>query len=51
MRVFEVREIRRIAVGLVFLFLPFPGLNGQQASHYKPSLISNNSPRVLVKAI
>ena len=42
MRVFEVREIRRIVVSLVFLFLHFPGLNGQQAPHYQPSLDSLN---------
>ena len=42
MRVFEVCEIRRIVVGLVFLCLHFPGLNGEQASHYVPSLDSLN---------
>jgi len=42
MRVFEVYEIRRIVVGLVFLCLHFPGLNGQQASDYEPSLDSLN---------
>ena len=40
MRVFEVFEIRRVVVGLVFLCLYFPGMNGQQASHYEPSLHS-----------
>jgi alpha-L-fucosidase len=42
MRVFEGCEIRRVVVGLVFLCLSFPGLNGQQASHYEPSLDSLN---------
>ena len=42
MRVPEINEIRRIVVGLVFLFLHFPGLNSQQASHYVPSLDSLN---------
>ena len=40
MRVFKVYAIRRIVVGLVFLCLHFPGLNGQQTSHYMPSLDS-----------
>jgi alpha-L-fucosidase len=42
MRVFALCEIRRIVVGLVFLFLHFPALNGQQAPHYAPSLDSLN---------
>src|SRR5262249_31791773 len=33
---------RRAVIGLVFLCLSFPGLNGQQASHYEPSLDSLN---------
>src|ERR1700756_5458533 len=42
MRVFEVCEIRRVVLRLVFLCLCFPGMNGQQTSHYEPSLDSLN---------
>ncbi|MCU1269188.1 MAG: glycoside hydrolase family 29 (alpha-L-fucosidase) [Acidobacteriaceae bacterium] len=37
-----MRELRRTVVVLVFLCFHFPGLNGQQASHYAPSLDSLN---------
>ena len=42
MRGSQVREVLRIVVGLVFLGLHLPGLNGQQAPHYEPSLESLN---------
>lgn len=42
MRAFEVCKIRRVVLRLVFLFLFFPGMNGEQASNYEPSLDSLN---------
>src|SRR6266567_901994 len=42
MRVSEVCEIRRVVIGLVFLCLYIPGMNGQKASNYGPSLDSLN---------